>query len=149
MNHKAHLYMGSLTSIGTVWGVYGNTGAIEISIASGISCLLGSEFPDLDTDSIPSRYTAGAGLILSAILFYYGYFQYAALIGMVFMLIKTPPHRGITHSYLLPLALVGVSEWVFSYGRIYGFMVVYFGFGLIVHYAFDKMSPFKLKNWWF
>ncbi len=140
--------MGSLTGLGTVWGVYDNTGNPEISIAAGISCLLGSEFPDLDTNSIPSRVAAGAGLILSAILFYYGRFPYAALLGMVFMLIKTLPHMGITHSYLLPLALVGASAWVFSYGRIYGFMAVYFGFGLIVHYGVDKMSPFKLKNWW-
>lgn len=147
MNHKAHLIAGMSSGL-VVSGVLANYSSIEVAIVGGVACFLGSEFPDLDTNSIPSLIAARVGFLASLALFYFNQFQYAALLGIVFMLIKSQPHRGLTHSYILPLALFILSWLILGNYAFYSVISSCFGVGLIVHSAVDRKNPFRLKNWY-
>jgi uncharacterized metal-binding protein len=61
---------------------------------------------DIDTNSKASRYYAIASLILTAYWLYIGYYLYPLIVWIPFGLAKSGKHRGITHSWLLPVGIV-------------------------------------------
>jgi membrane-bound metal-dependent hydrolase YbcI (DUF457 family) len=93
---------------------------------------LGGIFPDLDTQSIPSKWAARVGAIASAILVYKSQAPQAALIGIIFMLTKCGNHRGWTHSLALPLA-ISLAGWYLKL-PLYALT---FSAGLILHVSLD------------
>ena len=108
---------------------------------SGVLCFIGSIFPDLDTESIPSRWAARLGLVFSLICFYTKNYLPAVIAGSLFFLIKSGSHRGFTHKYFFPAICIGVGIGVGN------FLHVSFGVGLIVHFWLDRISIFEWKNW--
>jgi len=143
MNHKAHMIAGAST--GTVISLFLlNYESTENALAGGFAVFLGSEFPDLDTGSIPSRVAARVGFLAGIVLIYFGFPLYAAIIGCIYMAVKAQPHRGITHSYLLPIICFVLARLVFPQ---YSVMITCFGIGLIVHNIIDHRNPANPRNW--
>ena len=144
MNHKAHLIAGVVSGL-LVAGILVNYTNAELAVVGGVTCFLGSEFPDLDTDSIPSRMTARFSFGLSLTLYFFGMLHYSALIGLVFMLIKCQPHRGITHSPLLPFGLIITAVVLnFNNNLFYALLLWCFAVGLTAHNIVDSRILFKL-----
>lgn len=107
----------------------------ETALLAGALCFIGSLAPDLDTDSIPSRWAARGGLILSAICLYTKVYLPAVIAGLVFFALKSFPHRSFTHSYFWPLALIAVGIYEQS------FLYPAFAIGLICHLILDGVGP--------
>ncbi len=143
MNHKAHMIAGIFAGV-SIAGFLSKYETREDAIVGGVACFLGSEFPDLDTGSIPSRMFARFGFLAAFGLLYYDQAYYAALVGIFFMFVKSQPHRGITHSYFLPLLLFLFSVVIF---QEYAIMLSCFGVGLLVHYILDRRNPLNPLNW--
>lgn len=143
MNHKAHMIAGA--SVGSAIGLFlFNYENQNQALIGGISCFLGSEFPDLDTGSIPSRIAARVGALSAIALIYFNLSFYAALIGVVYMVVKAQPHRGLTHSYALPVICFILASFVFPQ---YAIMLSCFGIGLIVHNIIDRRNPISPMSW--
>lgn len=143
MNHKAHMMAGIVSGV-SITGFLINYESRESAFVGGIACFLGSEFPDIDCGSVPSLYAARIGFLMSMVLLYVDQSFYAAVIGIIYMFVKGQPHRGITHSYSLPLVLFILSVLVFPERAI---MLSCFGIGLIVHYIIDRRNPLNPLNW--
>ena len=107
----------------------------------GLLMFAGAVFPDLDTDSIPSRWAARTGLAGSLIMLYLDRPFVPALAGMLFFLVKSGKHRGFIHKYWLP----GLCFLLTA--RTGNLFYAAFGAGLVVHLGLDKINPLKLKNW--
>ena len=119
-------------------------------LSMGACAWYGSLAPDLDTNSIISRWTARALLSYSCIslLKYHqpgpfeilGKYQVFDLwivfyANLVFVAIKCTKHRGPTHKYIIPPILI-----------LAGFLTKYpwfsaLGFGFIAHAILDKLKP--------
>lgn len=110
----------------------------------------GSLAPDLDTCSLISRWTARALIAYTALsllkfnqpqLFQFAG-KYATLFSMmtafyanaVFVLIKCSKHRGFTHKYITPIALI-----VIAYFTGYPWFAA-LGYGFIVHDLVDHFG---------
>ena len=143
MNHKAHM-LGGIVSGVSITGFLMQYENRESAFVGGIACFLGAEFCDLDTGSIPSLWAARIGFCVTLVLLYLDQSYYAAVIGIVFMFIKGQPHRGMTHSYSLPLVLFILSVLVVPEHAI---MLSCFGIGLIVHCIIDRRNPLNPLNW--
>jgi len=114
---------------------------VKQSFVLGCFVYAGSVFPDLDTESIPSRWAARIGLVFFCIMAYLNKPWPAAIAGALFFLVKADKHRGFTHKYWFIAAFI-------AYGLIYDkFYACAFGIGLLVHFRVDRISPFELKNW--
>jgi len=111
------------------------------SIFLGLSTYYGAIFPDLDTESIPSRWTARAGVIFFLIMAYLNKPWPPAIAGALFFLVKADKHRGFTHKYWFPLGFIVCGIYLQQYSACA------FGAGLLVHFMIDGISPFALKNW--
>lgn len=119
-----------------------------------ISTLAGSLVPDLDISSVPSKW---AGRILSGIIAFtltqaliaryiydLGYTldpYFVLFLALIFTIAKSGKHRGITHMYTIPVALMAFSI------ELRQITLMVFSIGLIVHYVCDSMSPFSLNSW--
>lgn len=143
MNHKAHMLAGIVSGV-SITRFLLNHESKESAFVGGVACFLGSEFPDLDTGSTPSLIAVRIGFLASIVLLYFDQSFYAAVIGAGYMFVKGQPHRGITHSYLLPVIFFLLSSLVFPQ---YAIMLSCFGIGLIVHYAIDRRNPLNPLNW--
>ena len=70
-----------------------------IILGGAVSC-------DTDTNSKASKYYARASLILTAYWIYLGYYFHPLIVWIPFGLAKSGKHRGITHSWLLPVGII-------------------------------------------
>ena len=146
MNFKQHFTGGVVGSIVAATGLittnnfYGGLDDKTILYATTM-VLVGSLAPDLDTDSIPARWAARIGVIAS-ILFIYGEKPIiAAVIGLVYMLMKCGKHRGFSHKYLTLAIIAGIGIYLTN------IIIIGFASGMLIHFILDKISPFKKYNW--
>lgn len=142
MNFRGHFY-GSLLVGGVVGYSIHSYSALDQSLISFLMVVAGGNFPDVDTHSTPSRLISMIALFVSLYLFFSGYYDASALIGIGFMLCKSSGHRGWTHKYWLPVSLIFLS----FYFDFYFFYMLSFSFGLCVHYVLDSIYPFSVKSW--
>lgn len=141
MNFNEHLKAGVIGGVVTaVAASYITKKPEHLAAVFGLT-VAGSLFPDLDTASNPSRITALC-LTIFGIVSIYTREPYLALYFMTaFCLVKSFKHRGFSHSYMIPAALIFMS---------YDFSVPWFaafGIGCIIHLFIDKLYPWKLSNW--
>jgi uncharacterized metal-binding protein len=141
MNFKAHASAGIIAATTQAIILYINHVDIETISFSFAIVFIFSLLPDLDTHSTPSRFSAIFILLYSVYLIYYNSILEALTINMLYVFFKTLKHRGITHKYILPALAIVIGVYLSH------LMYISIGIGLIVHYACDSISPFKLKNW--
>ena len=84
--------------------------------------ILGANYPDDDTDSIPSRIHAIVGSILSVYLIYIKQPEYMWLIWVPFVAAKMSKHRGWTHAISLPVSII-ILPWIME---VMIFLAAYF-----------------------
>jgi uncharacterized metal-binding protein len=140
MLFKQHLAAGTAAGIAIGTATLYLTNEPKTAIAAGLITLAGSLAPDLDCHSIPSRILSAVCAVITGLMIYAKNYQVAAWMGLVFFIIKAQKHRGLTHSYFLPITCYGLFRLGF-YGA------VPFGFGLVIHYILDGMSILSRKNW--
>ena len=143
MNFKTHAYAGVVAATGISVATYYMTADNNASLICALVCFFASLFPDLDTDSIPARWTARVALAISLLSFFKEWYIPSSLIGMAFLLFKIGKHRGWTHKYSLIVVLCIVSFFHKEYQFIYYAVC----FGLFTHYIVDGIRINKLKNW--
>ena len=122
----------------------------KTGVLAGILCFVGAVIPDLDTDSIPSRWAARFGAAFMFICVYMAhehpgaaveYYFPAAVAGLLFFTIKAFPHRSFTHSWFGPVIC-------FALGVYHGnFLYSAFGVGLMCHLIVDRLGPLDSRNW--
>lgn len=141
MNFSSHSRAGLTISAIIFCGALIVTSEFDRPLIWGLAVYIGAIFPDLDTDSIPSRWTARAGFIFAVIMLVLKKPWPPAILGAGFFLIKSGKHRGFIHKWWFPIAFIAA-------GCIWNQLLCFaFGAGLIVHFAVDKISPFSLENW--
>jgi len=113
---------------------------IKVAGIFAVVTIAGSLAPDLDCHSIPSRIVSFIGALLTGFLIYSKTYQPAAWIGCIFFIIKAQKHRGLTHSYFLPILCLVLFKF-----DIYPALP--FGIGLMVHFILDGMILTSRKNW--
>lgn len=101
--------------------------------------VLASIFPDSDTKSTPTRIFAVFGLVLSVWEATRGQFLHILSYWCIFGLAQASKHRGWTHSYFLPVAIM--------FSPFPTYMVAAGAIGLIVHYLLDDRYPWEIRNW--
>jgi len=141
MNFSQHAKAGLISATIAGIGYYTFANDLKTAVMSAALVFIGSVFPDLDTESIPSRWAARIGFIFSLLCIATNKLLPAAIIGALFFLIKSGKHRGFTHKYSLPALCI--TAWFFL-GNV---PCAAFGVGLLVHFGLDKISPFQWKNW--
>ncbi len=107
-----------------------------------IAGYLGAVFPDLDTDSIPSRRAAQTGLIISLCYIFTNKPWTPALLGTLFFLIKSGKHRDFIHKYWFP-AVCFILGFFLKTPLCFAF-----GIGVLVHFALDKVNPLSPEEWY-
>jgi membrane-bound metal-dependent hydrolase YbcI (DUF457 family) len=148
MNFKQHATLGIIT--GAVCGVtasYTGTRDLEAFAVAGLTAFVGSQFPDLDTKSTPSKWFARLAVLLvifdsfrpfyadSQIEYYYP--------AVLFCFMQSGKHRGWTHSYFVPMVCFGLGVY-FKYDFM---LFASFAMGVLSHYYLDRMSLFKKSSW--
>ncbi len=142
--YKGHLAGGAvaagLAGGGLYWFGGYQPGPPTLAAMGGL-VLLGSLFPDVDTDSKGQHvfYTILAVLDLAFIV--RGLYRWAALLGFVAMLPAIGSHRGWTHTWwamlLVPLPLILLPIWLYgatpqSLAPYYGAAVLGYGSHLLL-----------------
>jgi len=136
-------------------------GAYNLALAGGV--VVGSQFPDLDTGSIPARWFGRIGGGTSLFLIIAGkiweislFWLIAALIGLVSLLTQGSKHRGLTHKYWIPLGLCLLSflpygtDWLPSLQEyLLPAMLRGFALGVVIHLLLDGIFPWQLGKAWF
>ena len=138
---KKHFTAGLIASGVVASGTYFLTKNLEASALAGAACLFGSLAPDIDVDSIPSRWFARFGFIATILLYYFNKKDLGLVLGGSFFFLKSGKHRGWTHKYSLPLGLVFAAYFIPHMAWFVG------AIGLIVHYSLDRISPFRVSGW--
>jgi len=141
MNFPDHSRAGLIASVVVSVASMIFTQDLDSAVLLGFSVYIGSVFPDLDTDSIPSRWAARIGVLFFLIMAYLNKPWPPAIAGALFFLVKADHHRGFTHKYWFPLGFIVCGIYLQQYSACA------FGFGLLVHFMIDGISPFALKNW--
>ena len=116
----------------------------EVSLILSVAVYLGSNFPDLDTASTPSKWAARFALVSSAYFIYAEKPIYGLIVCMIFIAPKESKHRGWTHKFSTP-ALITAS--IFILFKEYLLVACAFSVGLLIHYTLDRLNPFEFKNW--
>ena len=124
------------------------------SLIMMLSTFSGSLFPDLDTASIPSKWTArflsvyiGLILLSGELIDKFNYdvelhTKPALILAFIFVLCKGDKHRGITHALLWIPGLIGLGLFT---GNHY---LIGFAIGLFTHLVVcDKISIMNFRNW--
>ncbi|MBU2648771.1 metal-dependent hydrolase [bacterium] len=157
MNFKAHATGAVFASIATTsFFVLEADLPIEYSWIPFLATTAGGLFPDLDTKSTPSKWVARIGFVSTFLMILIGVWQnltelilLAAVMGCVFFLLKSFKHRGITHKYWIPGALIGLS---FSLLYLTDFVPVIMssvGLGIVVHLHLDTIWLWKIREGWY
>lgn len=135
--------------------------SINDILSAMIGIILGGIFPDVDTESKPSRYYA-IGLLVASIYWYYaGTPEYIWFPLVPFLAAKISTHRGWTHSYLLAVILFfspNIMHFVVFILPPGGLLISNFvtrnyiliqglSIGLIVHSLLDKRFPWDRRSW--
>lgn len=169
MDYKQHRNYGFITALSIALGYYifftfvyyFQSGAINFSLklliysfGIVIAALAGAFAPDLDTDSIPSRWVARflvlywIPVLSSEAIIKYTPFQYelqwkpVAILSIIFLIAKSDKHRGITHALIwIPVLMIfSIYTWNHYVGA--------FAIGLAVHCWYcDNISALTFKNW--
>jgi len=108
MKFKDHLAAGAIVATMT-------TAALGFEVLVFPVTLFFSLFPDLDTASIPQRWSYRAITLGLMVLAYYGLYQEAVALAVVAMLPLLDRHRGWTHRVWAPLLFPGVAIAVYSF----------------------------------
>lgn len=141
MNFKDHLRFGVVGGIVTAAASgFVTQKPEEVAIIFGLT-VAGSLFPDLDTASIPSRITAFILTITGLLCIYYRELYPVVYFMWAFCFVKSFKHRGFSHSWFIPAALIGLTLYL----ELLWFAA--FGIGCIIHLVVDKIYPWKVKNW--
>lgn len=124
------------------------------SLGMFVLTFAGSQIPDLDTSSTPSKIVSIFLTIYWGCVLFIEYYssqsnisghiawQPAAIITFSFLLCFSTKHRSFTHALgWVPVLLVSAY-----YTNIYCLAIAV---GLATHFYCDSISPFRLKNWWF
>lgn len=141
MNFPAHAKAGCWTALTAAVTSFLVRNDLRFSALAGALCFIGAVLPDLDTESIPSRWAARFGVAVSCFCIYTGKLLPAVIVGLLFFAVKSTAHRSWTHSYFLPCLCIALGVW---HGN---FLYVAFGIGLICHYVVDSLSPLDSRNW--
>ena len=155
MNFKGHLYSSMLVSLPLLAFLETNTTVDStISLLSVPAFIAGGNFPDLDTDSKPSQYVAVMAFVVCLLLSAVGVFLWiiefillSNIIGIIFLLIKTFGHRGLTHKYYVPIVMVAFSFSGLIDGELVPVLSLSFALGNFLHLAMDKIWPWKKVAW--
>lgn len=110
MNKDAHLIGScviSAASTGILYYTDTNTSTNTL-ILCAIAVILGGNFPDVDTKSVPSKIYALMIALSFPILFYVGMFWYWFAFLVPFIAAQIWSHRSWTHSMKFIFALVGI-----------------------------------------
>jgi membrane-bound metal-dependent hydrolase YbcI (DUF457 family) len=153
MKFSSHAKTGAALGVGlSLTGLFTNN--FEQSIFAGFLAFCGANFPDLDTDSIPSRWTARIGVVVSLVCFYLKTPWPVAWMGLMFFIAKSDKHRGFTHKYVLVAFCVAFVFYPTSWPlglliSFYGINWLFgaFGVGVASHLLLDDISPWETKNW--
>lgn len=142
MNFSSHAKHG-LTA-GAIVAVTGSviTNDVQLSGLAGLLTFAGAIAPDLDTDSIPSRWAARIGFFGGLVLLYFQQTYVVAWAGILFFLVKSDKHRGFTHKCALPTIIFIIAIIVKNW------FCAWFALGLCVHLRIgDKLKFLDQKNW--
>jgi membrane-bound metal-dependent hydrolase YbcI (DUF457 family) len=107
------------------------------------TCVLGSLFPDVDTDSKGQSVFYWMMFAVDVALIIKGYYKWAAFLGAFAMLPALGPHRGWTHTWwamlLAPLPILLVPYFLLQ-SPIRMFLPFYIAFvaGYLSHLALDR-----------
>lgn len=154
MNFKGHL-IGGLSS-GLIVGGIGLwlQLPLESAVTLGGAVFIGSQFPDLDTGSIPTRWFGRIGFLFSfAILMYslkagFGNLTLAGYtVGLISLFSQGSKHRGLTHKYYIPLILGGLFFYPVFEGTLMPFICLGLSSGIFIHLFIDGIFPWKIKAW--
>lgn len=139
MNFRAHALAGTATGLitgATAWYITKNPVA---GLAFAGVTVIGSLASDIDTGSIPSRMFAWAGIIIAALLMWYGKDRHSAVTGIVYMAFSSDKHRGFTHGWALPVVCFVCSYLAYIHKIPLQFILLFpFAIGLLTHKAVDK-----------
>lgn len=163
MNFKMHLISGIVVSGGLVSaGLLLDYGMTPNDIKMIVpAVILGSLFPDLDTESYISKIYAVFLVVILVFLAYNKLLIFGLIFLAPYLAAKISKHRGWTHSYLLVVALFGLTQasaylsgfipgkyvWIVVMIVFYSLAMYSFAIGVMIHDFCDGRSPFKLKNW--
>ena len=136
---KEHVLAGTVTGVivGAVTGYY--SGSVGFGISNAIFVLIGSQLPDIDTVSIPSRIFAWLTIVFSGVMMYLGEHKQAAISGILYAAFSCDKHRGWKHGW--PLIICCFVAAFLSTKNIlpnYYFLLAPLALGLISHKFLDK-----------
>lgn len=144
--YLGHLAGGALTGAavlgGLAWSGTYVPGTTQLAVL-GALVLLGSLFPDVDTDSRGQHIFYLILAALDVALIIQGYYKWAAVLGLAAMFPAMGSHRGWTHTWwamlLVPLPLVLLPFWLYgstprTLAPFYGAAVV----GYFSHLMLDR-----------
>ena len=146
MNFREHAIGGVSASLVAGVGMLYFTGDPTLSVFSAVTAMAGALSPDIDSASIPSRWFARFGILVSVILMWAGKYKEASISGIIYMAFSAGRHRGWTHSWWFAIACFASA--FLAYNRIplpyigvlpiYFILAASFGLGLCVHYLLDR-----------
>jgi hypothetical protein len=150
MNFAGHLRVGVVVggiSTGTM-AITTLEGAIErhwqAIIVFFLSVVIGSQYPDIDTGSKPSRYFAMGCLALLGYGYYYNMADLVFWVAMFYLIPKTTKHRGLTHTYWVPLSLA-VCAYLFPF-PLFDMLLLGASLGVISHLVADQIYPWTRNS---
>ena len=139
--YKGHLVGGALTGAavlgGLVWtGAYALPGMPQLAVMGALA-LLGSLFPDVDTDSRGQHIFYLTLAVLDFALIVQGHYKWAAVLGFAAMFPAIGSHRGRTHTRwamrLVPLPLALFPVWL--YGASFRAMAPFYGAAVVGYFS--------------
>jgi membrane-bound metal-dependent hydrolase YbcI (DUF457 family) len=142
---KGHLIGGALTGAavfgGLAWGGIYAPDLPQLAVL-GALVLLGSLFPDVDTDSRGQHVFYLTLAVLDFALIVQGYYKWAAVLGFAAMFPAIGPHRGWTHTWwamlVVPLPLVLLPIWL--YGASPRAMAPFYGAAVLGYFSHLMMD---------
>ncbi len=138
MNFRNHAIAGLITGSAATGATYYHSKNIQFSFAMGAVALAGSLAPDIDTGSVPSRIFAWVGILFSCYLIYIKQTRFAAYIGLIYMVLSSGKHRGLTHKWIIPIvcfigSYLSKQAWPGALAM-----------GWACHLSVDKIPPWKI-----
>lgn len=140
---KKHNYYAIAGSIAISIVIFAMGSKIETALALALALYLGANFPDLDTNSIPSMWAARVSILASIYFVLIEKPIYAVFVCMVFIAPKVSRHRGWTHKYGTLVLIPVIVYFTFA---VYTLIAISFSVGLLIYCAIDRMNPFRFKN---